>query len=139
MTPEEHLRHVRIVGTRQVGRQAVLTLMCSGPDCGAATMFSKMTAGDVHAGAIEHVQQMAELATDTPACAPCAADLPVGSVVANEYTAWIKREIAANGGPGGVWQETGNEMDAFDFEPQESIDNEGARVLRVGAGSLVTS
>lgn len=63
---------------------------------------------------------------------PLAADLPVGSIVANGHTAWIKSSVSPN--ELGTWLGTGDEMPTYDWEPQEAL-NDGALVLRVGDGS----
>jgi hypothetical protein len=55
-----------------------------------------------------------------------AADLPSGSVVATEFTAWIKSEP-------GWWQVTGDEVSETEDDVQDFL-NEGAQVLRVGDG-----
>ncbi len=61
---------------------------------------------------------------------PRAADLPVGSIIANSHTAWIKTDAASGFGS---WLATGEELNTYTFVPQEAL-NEGAQVLRVGDG-----
>lgn len=61
-----------------------------------------------------------------------AADLPVGSIVANGHTAWIKTSKADN--DLGSWSGTGDDMSTYDWRPQKALDA-GAQVPRVGAGS----
>lgn len=61
-----------------------------------------------------------------------AADLPVGSIVANGHTAWVKTSKADN--DLGSWSTTGDDMSTYDWEPQEAL-NDGAKALRVGDGS----
>lgn len=58
-----------------------------------------------------------------------AADLPVGSIVANDHTAWIKISTADH--ELGSWLGTGDDMPTYDWEPQEAL-NAGAVVLRHG-------
>ena len=58
-----------------------------------------------------------------------AADLPVGSIVANDHTAWIKTSKADY--DMGSWSGTGDDVSTFDWEPQEALNN-GALVLREG-------
>jgi hypothetical protein len=58
-----------------------------------------------------------------------AADLPVGSIVANDHTVWIKTSKADN--DLGSWNGTGDDMSTYDWEPQEAL-NDGAVVLREG-------
>lgn len=53
-----------------------------------------------------------------------AADLPDGSVIANEVQAWIKTEA-------GRWLATGDDMSIHEYEAQEALDD-GATVLRTG-------
>lgn len=59
-----------------------------------------------------------------------AADLPVGSIVANQHTAWIK--VSKKLPDLGTWLETGDGMSTYDWDPQAALDG-GARVLREGA------
>jgi len=58
-----------------------------------------------------------------------AADLPVGSIVANDHTAWIKNTKAED--ELGNWSGTGDDMGTYDWEPQEALDH-GAVVVRRG-------
>lgn len=64
--------------------------------------------------------------------APRAANLPVGSIVVNNHTAWIKTSKADH--DLGCWNGTGDDMSTYDWEPQQALDA-GARVLRVGGSS----
>jgi hypothetical protein len=60
-----------------------------------------------------------------------AADLPVGSIIANDHTAWIKVSKADN--DLGCWSATSDELATYDWEPQEAL-NSGAVVVRRGTG-----
>ncbi len=60
-----------------------------------------------------------------------AADLPEGSVVANQHSAWIK--VSKKLPDLGSWLGTGDDMSTYDWEPQAALDG-GAIVLREGYG-----
>lgn len=61
MTRDEHLRAIYVVGSEKVGKVSVLVMLCSGPDCAGAQMFSRLTVADVLAEASAHVDKMADL------------------------------------------------------------------------------
>lgn len=65
MTREEHLKAIKLVGTRVVGKRTMLVMLCSGPDCGGAEMLAHYTAYAVGAEADAHIDKMTDLMSTT--------------------------------------------------------------------------
>lgn len=56
MTREEHLRAIYLAGSAKRGNRNGLLMLCSGPDCGGAEMFTPgPTVADVMAAADAHI------------------------------------------------------------------------------------
>jgi hypothetical protein len=65
MTREEHLKAIYITSTRKVGKNTLLVMLCSGPDCGGSEMLAHFTVGGVLAEATAHIDKMDRLAAST--------------------------------------------------------------------------
>jgi len=65
MTREEHLKAIYIIGSRKLGKNTVLVMLCSGPSCGGAETLARCTVADVLAGANAHIDEMADLGAYT--------------------------------------------------------------------------
>jgi hypothetical protein len=61
MTRDQHLKAIYITGTRKLGKNTVLVMLCSGPDCGGAEMLARINAYDVTTEANTHIDKMADL------------------------------------------------------------------------------
>ncbi len=61
MTREEHLKAVKVVGSRQVGARIMVVMLCSGPECGGAELLAHHDAHDIGVEASAHVDKMASL------------------------------------------------------------------------------